>query len=259
MEILKASETKYGEGFYLKALLMGGGGSGKTTAAGTFPGSLLLLDFDDGSEVMFGHPRVDIIRLKEPELARRWMEWDKIRKELTAQINRGSFPYDCIIADSLSMVYDMAMGYAMFVDSARGAGGVATSNHYAVEKRYGMEIIEWLLHIPVHAIATVHEYVDKDELTNQIYFFPTVRGKDGARLTRRFREIYHTIVRPGKGEDGKEVAEYFWRTSPEPQRPYLKSSLNTNSRYWGPIVGPNPSFESLLAKRGIKLNLKEKV
>jgi len=256
MEIVKASEQEYGAGFFLKAILIGDAGSGKTTAIGSMPGRTLLLDWDGGSEALYGHPTVEIIRYNDHEPHRKWSQWQKDKAEISAQLAKGTFPYDTIGADSLSMLYEMAMGYAMLVDPSRGPGGSEQSNHYKVEKRQGTEVIEWLLHIPCHVIATVHEEHDKDELLNRIFYFPTIRGKDAPRVVRRFREVYHTFAQSAKDTSGKEVAEFWWRTSPELQRPYLKSSLNTNQKYWTALVGPNPSFASLLARRGIKLKLK---
>ncbi len=253
---MPATELKYGAGFYLKALLIGDAGSGKTTAAATMPGRTLLLDWDNGAEVLYGKANMDIIQYKDPDPFRRWLQNVTVMKEIKAEIGKGTFPYDTVVGDSLSMLYEMSMGYAMTTDSQRGPGGAEVSNHYRVEKREARMVWEYFLHAPVNFIGTVHEAHDKDEFLNRIFFYPTVRGQDAPLIVRRFREVYQCFARPAKDSEGKEIAEFLWRTSPEPQRPYLKSSLNTGQKYWKSIVGPNPSLEKLLIKRGITLELR---
>jgi len=253
---VKASDLKYGAGFYLKALLIGEAGGGKTTAAATMPGKTLFLDWDNGGEVLYGLPNIEIIQYKDPEPFKRWMQNVQVMKELRTEITKGTLPYDTVVGDSLSMLYEMAMGYALMTDSTRGPGGSEVSNHYRVEKREARAVWEYFLHAPINFIGTVHEYHDKDEFLNRIFYFPTVRGQDAPLIVRRFREVYQCYGVPAKDKDGKEITEFYWRTSVEPQRPYLKSSLNTGQKYWKAIVGPDPSFTKLLAKRGINLQLK---
>jgi hypothetical protein len=200
---------------------------------------------------------VDIISFKEKDFWARWHKTEKVLATMQAEIAKGTFPYDVIIGDSLSMLYTMAMDYAMTLDPQRGPGGSEITNHYKVEKRQATRIWEVLLALPVHFIATVHESHDKDELLNRIYYFPTVRGKDAPLIVRRFREVYHCYSQPGKNDAGEEVANYYWRTSADTMRPYLKSSLNKGQQFWTSIIGPNPSVEKILLRRGIKLQLKE--
>ena len=257
LDAVAATDLKYGAGFYLKALLIGEAGGGKTTAAATLPGKTLFLDWDGGGEVLYGLPNVDLIQYKHEDAFQRWLQNLAVMKEIKYQVSKGTFPYDTVVGDSLSMLYEMAMGLALNTDSQRGPGGSEVSNHYRVEKREARAVWEYFLHAPINFIATVHEAHDKDEFLNRIFYFPTVRGQDSPLVVRRFREVYQCFTRPAKDKDGKEIVEYFWRTSPEPQRPYLKSSLNTGGKYWTAVVGPNPNFTKLLAVRKIDLKLKE--
>uniref|UniRef100_A0A6M3LQ61 Putative ATPase domain containing protein n=1 Tax=viral metagenome TaxID=1070528 RepID=A0A6M3LQ61_9ZZZZ len=256
LDVVKATDLSYGKGFYVSALLTGPAGSGKTTGALSMPGRKLLLDSDQGREVTMGRQDVDIVSISEPDPAspRGWLDAQKIRKEISSQVARGVFPYDVVIDDSITRKYELGLLYVMLMDSKRGDGGTPVSSHWMAQKKEMMVDLEFYIHAPFHYIATVHEVAEKDELLGSIQYWPAITGKDSERVVRRFREVYHCFsVIKGGGEDAR--AEFKWRTMKEAQREYLKSSMNTDQKYWGAVVPQD--FRALITKRGIKLVQKE--
>jgi len=249
-----AAAFAYGENYFLKALLVGDGGSGKTRGALTVPGKKLHIDTDGSKEVLLGMQDVDTIPIREPDpkSPQAYSALEKLTREIDALIKQGKFPYDAIIADSVTRIYAISMNYAKLLDPARNKGDSPVTTHWMIQKDKAMSFIEWGLHLPIHFICTVHEEAEKDELLGTVQILPAVTGKDARGLSPRFREVYHCFTKEEELKvQGETVrgAKFYWRTQPEPQRPYLKSSMNTMGQYWGPIV--EPSFEQLLKKRGI--------
>jgi hypothetical protein len=248
---VRASDLSYGSGFYLKALLVAPGGCGKTTGAATAPYRKLFLDTDQGKEVLIGREDCDVIEVPEsdprsPKAHRFLLE---VKKWIEAELKQGTFPYDSVILDSITRVYGAALNYVRQIDPARGPGGTPVTTHWLAQKKECQDLLEFFIHAPFHFIGTVHEGAEKDELLGKVTIVPDVTGKDSHWITQRFGEVYNCLTKSEVGKDGKESISYLWRTAPEAQRPYLKSRMNTQSRFWGPIV--EPSFEQLMKLRGV--------
>lgn len=254
---IAASDLSYGSGFFLKALLIGPGGSGKTSGAITAPGPILLLDADQGKEVLIGAPGVDIIDIPEPDpkspnAMRKNIE---IKRWIEYELKQGTFPYQTVVYDSVTRLYNMAMNYVKQLDPARGPGGTPVTTHWLSQKKECQDFLEFFIHAPFHFIATVHEAADKDELLGKISINPDITGKDAGWITQRFGEVYRCFSKIEIDKLKGETVTYWWRTQPEAQLLYLKSRMNTRSQFWGPIV--EPSFEKLMRLRGVWADRKE--
>src|SRR5574343_241734 len=248
---VRATDLSYGAGFFLKALLVSPGGCGKTTGATTAPGRKLFLDTDQGKEVLIGRSDCDIIEIpesdpKSPKAHRFLLE---VKKWIEQEVKNGQFQYDSVVLDSITRVYGGALNYVRQIDPARGPGGTPVTTHWLAQKKECQDLIEYFIHAPFHFVATVHEDADKDEVLGTISILPAVTGKDAPWLPSRFGEVYNCFTKSETGKDGKHIITYWWRTGPEPQRPYLGSRMNTDSAFWGPIV--EPSFELLMKTRGV--------
>lgn len=232
----------YGSDFFLKALLTGDAKTGKTTGAATAPRPILWIDTDQGKESLVG---LSSISLLTPS---RMQDLHEIQRWIDAQLRSGSFPYATIVLDSITRLYSYGLDFAKLMDPARGPGGTPVTTHWLAQKNQCQTLIEFLIHAPIHFVATVHEAPEKDELLGKVTIRPDVTGKDSGWITQRFGEVYNCFTKSESSKEGERVI-YRWRTQPEPQRPYLGSRMNTGSRYWDPIV--EPSFELLMRKRGV--------
>ncbi|KKL75168.1 hypothetical protein LCGC14_2057550, partial [marine sediment metagenome] len=75
------------EDYYIRALLTGGSGSGKTTSALSLPGKKLLIDIDGRKNAAAGFKNVRIIDLakiikRDPKSPQAWLTLMKIKDEL---------------------------------------------------------------------------------------------------------------------------------------------------------------------------------
>ena len=63
-----AADLKYGQEYFVKALLIGQAKTGKTTSAVTWPPHLriLVIDLDQGKEVLYGKKNINIVSIDEP-------------------------------------------------------------------------------------------------------------------------------------------------------------------------------------------------
>ncbi len=251
MDIHHTTEMKLGESYFIKALLVGGAGGGKTTSAATLPGRKLLIDLDNGKEVLLGREDVDYVDISEPSPTqpKAYQQLEKLRQEMGLLLREGKFPYQSVIFDSGTRLYEVALNYVMMLDASRNSGGSPTTNHWVLQKSHSQKMIEWLIHQPFHLVVTMHETLVKDELSGQVIWMPAITGKDAAWIPRRFREVYHCFATSKKDSEGKDKVVWRWRTAPENQRPFLKSSLNTGSKYWPPVV--EPDFATILKLRGL--------
>lgn len=252
LETTPMSEVTYGENFYIKALLVGPSGSGKTVSFSTFPSKTrLLIDTDNGAEVLIGEKDIDLIRINQTSGNQSpYLQLHQAFLQIKALIGKDEFPYSVIQLDSVTRLYDYALDHAMSMDSSRNPGGTPTSNHWAVQKRLCQEIIEFFLDAPIHFIAAVHEEAQKDELLGSVTIIPRITGKHARWITERFREVYGCFGKPRKSSNF-DGTEFLWRTQPTNQRPWIESSLNTRLKYWGPEVDQN--WEELFKKRGIEV------
>ena len=96
----KVSELEH-EG--LTFLFYGRSGTGKTTLCGTFPGSILLLDFGErGTDSVSDHDDLDVLRITS---------WDQF-EEVFWELKEGDHSYKSVIIDALPGVQQLAINQA---------------------------------------------------------------------------------------------------------------------------------------------------
>lgn len=101
----------------LTALLYGAPGAGKTTALGFLPGRTLVIDVDQGTTVLAGNKKVDVIRLS-PDLSE--------AKEILSELEK-KCDYDFVCVDSLSELERAMLAY---LGRAGKNGGAPELGHY---------------------------------------------------------------------------------------------------------------------------------
>lgn len=248
-----------GEGF-IKCLLAGHSGSGKTQSSITLPHSedrpLLLVDFDGRAETIAGEPAVEVLRLFDPDPSspRAWEDGEKLRKELWSLARKCTkeqkpFPYSGIIEDSLSMMSRVAMNSALLLDRKRGLGGAPAQQHWIPQIHYLVKHINAMRQLPCHYILTCHMELVMDEESQKIHVLPKITRSLRTELPSWFNETYYCSRTEEKGK-----VLYWWTTGGTGRYEFFKSSLNNKGRFWKDPIridfdNPPVGFQKLLALR----------
>lgn len=219
------------EKYLIKAALMGGSGSGKTTSALTIPGKKLLIEYDGRAQAARGFPEVEILDLasSDPRSPKVWMAAEAAVQELWALAEKGKLPYDAVIEDGLTLLGRYCMNWALMLDPKRGLGGAPAQQHYLPQMVNVANHILRMKALPCHYIITGHLELIEDEDTGSVRYLPKVIGKTSrTEFEAWFNECY--LCWRQQGQD-KEM-QYFWNTAGSSQNAFLKSTLNHLGRYW---------------------------
>lgn len=217
---------------YLKILIYGEYGGGKTRFISTAPKPLLLLNFDpEGYVTILGTPGVTLEDLYTPtvkESKHTKMVLDKTLNDLE-KIPEDKFPYATIALDSLSFLSQIYMGYItsltmradkIGVPVVKGSdGGAMRESDYGTLGDIQEDVIKRFLGLPCHFILTSHARVATQKLPGNlenVLYLPAMEGiKFPQQLPGYFTEVYKMITvakAPGQMPDYKlqTRADFQW-------------------------------------------------
>ncbi len=216
-------------------MLYGQSGSGKTCFATSFPGPVLVFDFDGkiSSAASFhkGTPQLTEIEyesLAGASFSKFWKRFLELRKLAE---NPAAFPYKTIVLDSVT-----TFSVALMQEVIKQNPGtkrmkvnetiVACLPDYQIAISHFKDIVTGMLSWPCNVIATAHIQTSKDETTGEITREPLVYGKDlPAWLPMVFEEVYRCYAEKKDGKpahfaqtraDTKYVARTQIRSIPDP-------------------------------------------
>lgn len=260
--VTKIEEHFSPEKYLLKAALMGGSGSGKTTSALTIPGRKLLIEYDGRAQAAAGFPNVEILDLSssDPRSPKVWMAAEAAVQELWALAEKGKLPYDAIIEDGLTLMGRYCMNWALLLDPKRGLGGAPAQQHYLPQMVNLANHVLRMKALPVHYVVTGHLELIEDEDSGSVRYLPKIVGKTArTEFEAWFNECYLCWRQQGQDKD----MHYFWNTAGSGQYGFLKSTLNHLGAFWkDPIrinFSENPvGFGKLLEFRFGKENKNER-
>lgn len=228
-------QTQFYEGessSYVRALVVGEPGSGKTHFAGTFP-EPYFLDCDKGLATLSG--------LRVPYFSIEYgQEASRIAMLLLAKLNRREPPFEntqTFILDSLSALSNlMEVELAKYPrEEASGTKEVMSLPDFRVHRRRMLNIVTSLMRLSekMNVVVTANVEYDKDELFGRILEVPSVAGRKlPMELGRYFDEIYRLSY------DSKEE-QWIMNTKPTRFFPMAKTRRHIPDN----IV--DPSYEKL--------------
>jgi len=228
--------------YLIKALLLGGSGSGKTTASMSLPGKKLLIDLDGRAECVAGFPDLEILKILEPNPKKpvAWEQLNELLEELwDKKEEEKSFPYDSIIIDGLTMMGRYAMNWVMEKaltndgkKMSRGPGGSPAQPHYQPQMTLFSRTVLGFTPLPCHICFTGHLDMYEDQTLHTLHYWPKVMGKTRTEISNWFNETYEC-----KKMDGDDGVEYHWYTIGTGRSDFIKSSINSLGDYWeDPII-----------------------
>lgn len=208
---MKLSEMKPSE--FLKVLLIGPPGTGKTCAAISFPYPILVLDFDNKINSAAAWYAEDKERLENVEvrnLSRKLDGSDSIAElnkiindELIPQQKAGQMKYKTLVIDSATTFSAAVLSHIVKtnpgVKRVTSQQGVQPGmSDYGILRREFARLIPGLLSLPMNVVMTAHIKVDRSELTGEIIRSPLMDGSFAVELPVYWEEVYRVFMKDGK-------------------------------------------------------------
>lgn len=193
-----------------KVLIMGDSGVGKTCFSATFPGPMLIFDFDlkaDSAAAWLRH------KLQSEQLSRIEVEQLNPRAEISPidrfmQVSRDrlshkKMEFATVVIDSITTFSDACLQH--IVRSNPGIKRNETKQgpqpglqDYGILRREFKRIIPGLLALPCNVVMLAHISIEKDEATGAIHRRAMMDGSFAAELPIYFKEAWRMFVKDGK-------------------------------------------------------------
>lgn len=153
---------------YLKISLSGGGGTGKTRFALSFP-KVCIIDTENGSQPYVG--KYDF----KKKFANRWRQLDGVLSWLRGHPG----VYETLVIDSATVFYlDLIQDIVDFIRNKRGHEVMATGD-WGVQKRRWGAFLNQLVELPMHVILSFREKAEYEDIINK-------RGEEVRKKTGEF-------------------------------------------------------------------------
>lgn len=220
---------------YIKLLIVGASGSGKTVGAASFPGPIWFADFDGkvSSAAKFYAGNKDVIDsinfepyskmpIKGDIKLNRKPRMSAFMSDLQAiydlQNNKKPLPYKTIVIDSITTLGNSILEDYRSVSQTgvkRPNPDQNSQSDYGLFKTHFTQTLTGILSLDLNVIFIAHSLLMKDEtsgsITNEILF----PGKMSSELGIYFEEVYFAKLDQG----GKNV----WQTKPDPRTSFCRT------------------------------------
>lgn len=228
MAILDAMDIAL-DSIYVKTLVVGDYGSGKSVFASTFPTPGFLFDFDKGALTYKGKG----FKYAQYQISPAgWVEFEKEFIQVIKEAKEGL--YKTIIFDSTSLLTDLAMERALQLDPKRSAtGGPLWNVHYGIVRNLVEGKIRQLLQLDANIVVIAHLEIVKDQETGAVVAVqPLLPGALSVKMPGYFDEVYYAFSKTVGGK-----AEFYLQTLP---KGYYKARSRVSGKQQAlPVEIPN--------------------
>lgn len=177
------------ESEYMKILLVGSPGTGKSVFASTMPEPGFVFDFSGGILIYRGK---DFDYEQYPISAIGWAKYEKdfmqVKKDVLAN------KYETVVVDDCTGLIDVAMERALSLDPKRNAaGGPLWNVHYQMVRNLIEGKFRQMMAWPCNLVIIAHMDIVKDDETGAVLEIkPFITGQLSVRLPGYFDEVYYT-------------------------------------------------------------------
>lgn len=182
---------------FLKVMLVGDPGTGKSTCAGSFPTPGYIFDFSGG---IVGYRGLDFDYDQFSMSPIGWVEFEKALVQVRKDVKEGK--YKTVVVDDLSGMTDLAMERSLQLDPKRNpAGGPLWQVHYGMVKNLMEGRLRQILDLDCNVVFIAHLTVIKDENSGTIVGVePMLTGQLSTKIPGYFDEVYYcsTVKREGE-------------------------------------------------------------
>lgn len=206
MAIQSAKDFKPDDAF-IKVMIIGDMGTGKSIFASTCPTPGFVFDFDNGTRTYAGK---DFDYGSYDQNAKGWVEFEKDFILVKKAVEEGK--YKTVVLDSTTAMMDIAMERALSLDPKRSpSGGPLWNVHYQIVKNLVEGKIRQFLAFKANLILISHVQIVKDEENGAIIKIdPLLTGALSSKVPGYFDEVYFAFCKT------KENKPYWYlQTSPK--------------------------------------------
>lgn len=204
---------------WIKVMLVGESGTGKSTLASSFPTPGFIFDF--GGEVV-SYRGLDFDYEQYPISSAGWAKYEKDLKTLQKCLTDGTrFPdeegkqekgqYQTVIIDNVSAMTDLAMERALQMNMKRSAvGGPLWNEHYGLVKNLMEGNLRRILNLNCNLVLIAHLHVITDQETGAVVGVePRMTGTLSVEVPAYFSEVYYCTTKREGGD-----TKWFVQTVP---------------------------------------------
>lgn len=230
---MKLSEMATGPDF-VKVLLLGASGAGKTVGAMTFPGNKWVADFDNkiSSAVKFYSGKKEILDsidvnqygkmpvvgdLKVSRKPRMATFLDDLRKIYAFQNSNQKLPFDTVVIDTITTMTDSILEDYRYVSQTgvkRPNVDQNSQSDYGLLATHFKQIITGILALDCNVVVVGHTQLSKDETTGNITNEILMPGQMASKLGIYFEEVYFAKIVDGK---------HMWQTKPDSRTMFCRT------------------------------------
>jgi hypothetical protein len=193
-------------------LLVGDGGTGKTSFIGTCP-KPYIFDFDKGVASLAGNTEVEYDLFKDAPRGSKvvnpdegiypwgtaWSAFIKRLNEIGGEMDKGTCPYQTLGLDSVTTLSDLAMNYVLKSDNHTGNPQI---QHWGSQIQLLQSVMDQLTSWNIIRIVTAHIQRNTNDVTQVVEMLPLVTGKLAGKISIYFDEVYYMTVKSGpKGRE----------------------------------------------------------
>ena len=216
----QASDIEISE--YLKCLVYGSWGTGKTWFIGTAPKPLYVLDVDSGMQTLEGLPQTEYDDYSPNDDPKDL----KPLVDLTTKVNElvDDCPYETVALDSATVLAQLVKNRIITLNNRWNADNKMRIQDWGVLADELTEIFSGLQSIDANVIITGHNRVVLNEDTNAKLYLPLSEAGQSfpQKAPLHFDEVYRMVVRK---KPGNNQNDYMVQTESD-QQWSCKSRLN---------------------------------
>lgn len=203
------------ESKFIKAFVMGEPGTGKTVGACSFPGRVLVYDFDGKITSAYAYlKKNNPAKLEEIDvescvptdrIGSSFVKMnDSLGKIIEGFKKSGSLPYQTLVIDSSTIMADEMMNWLLNYETGIKRNTniksfkVAGQQDYLIFAPTFTSLLHEILPLPWNVVMTGHIAVKQDEKTGEIRRQASIPGRMGSTIGVYFNEVYRSYVNNGK-------------------------------------------------------------
>jgi len=183
---------------FIKCLVLGDSGTGKSIFASSFPTPGYIFNFDKG---ILSYRGLDFDYDDFENSPKGWIDFEVKFKEIHQLMTGDNPPYKTIIVDSTTTWSALAMFRALQLDPKRSpTNGPLWNVHYGMVRNLMEGRIRQMLDFKSNVVVIGHLQVKEDQESGGILIVPLLTGKLAFEAPGMFDEVYYT--RTKKTNDG---------------------------------------------------------
>ena len=221
----------YSKQAYLRVLIQGESGSGKTTTALQFPG-VWAIDCDqnlagplrwmreNSKPLPIGYDKIDV--KEDGTIVPENMRWQRMLTCLSELGKKAQvIGLQTIVFDSMSKMNEYNKAHVLRTNPTKTGGFEMTSWGFFASN--WIQLVGMVTAQPVNCVFTGHDKVDKDELDGSIKIYLNMQGSFQAIAKSMFTDVWHAEI---KAEGMPPVHRRLLRTVSDYKHEGLKNSFS---------------------------------